>query len=284
MNDQEKRKKLIELLKEESKHSGYQMLPPCLVEVMGEAPAGLVGDKRQDASRYDWFNCKWDSSVNSIIDIGANLGYFSFRALKDFNVKINAYEPYEPHAEAMSIIRELCGFNPEEVIISNKSVGMKEIDALPAADLLILLNVLQHAGEDFDSDMVLSIEGWRDYAIGYLKKLRNKTRLMFFQMGYTWKGYEGKLCQDNDIIDFTVKLLDEAGWHIRHCGIAKDISRPLYYEDYEVSISRHNAVFLPELNGFTGKVKKNIMNFLHPEYLGIYRFAQRPLCMCEVKN
>lgn len=106
MNDQEKRKKLIELLKEESKHSGYQMLPPCLVEVMGEAPAGLVGDKRQDASRYDWFNCKWDSSVNSIIDIGANLGYFSFRALKDFNVKINAYEPYEPHAEAMSIIRE----------------------------------------------------------------------------------------------------------------------------------------------------------------------------------
>jgi hypothetical protein len=284
MINKKMQEELISLLQRKSKHAGYQMLPPCLEGAIGKSIKGLSGRKGHDVSRYEWFKSRCGSLSGPVLDIGANLGYFSFRIIQDFKVKVVAYEPYGPHSRILSLIRDICDIDPDDIVIENRGVGLKDIENLPEVETVILLNVLQHAGEDFDHNLVTSHEKWRDYAVEYLVKLKNKASLMFFQMGYTWKGHEGKLCRDNDIIDFTARLLNESGWEIKHCGLPKKMGEPLDYEDYNISCRGHNAVFLPGFTGLAGVLKKKMIHVLKPGYYGFYRFAQRPLFICEVKD
>lgn len=284
MLDKGKQEELIALLKERGKHTGYQMLPPCLEEAMGENIKDLSGCKGHDVSRYQWFKSKCSSLNGPVLDIGANLGYFSFRIIQDFKAKVIAYEPYRPQAQILSLIRDICEIDPNNVVIENKGVGLRDIESLPEAEMIILLNVLQHAGEDFDQELVISSAKWRDYAVEYLKKLKYKAPVIFFQMGYTWKGHSKKLCEDKDIIDFTVQLLDDAGWRVKHCGIVKKVDSSLFYEDETVSTTEHNAVFLKAWDNLPAKIMKKIIRAIWPEYFKIYRFAQRPLWICEVKD
>ena len=260
------------------------MLPPCLDGAIGKSIKGFSGRKGHDISRYEWFKSRCGSLSGPVLDIGANIGYFSFRIIQDFKVKVIGYEPYGPHSRVLSLIRDICEVDPNNIVIENKGVGLRDIESLPEAEIIVLLNVLQHAGEDFDHELVVSLEEWRDYAVEYLTKLRTKASLMFFQMGYTWKGHEEKLCEDNDIIDFTVKLLDDAGWKVKHCGIVKNIVRPLCYEDQPVSTTEHNPVFFKAWNSLPSKIMKKIIGIVRPGYFRIYRFAQRPLWICEVKD
>jgi len=271
---------LVDLLLENAKHTTYQMLPPC-VKDQDNRFGRLIGTQRQDEKRYDWLKSNMPSLTGRVIDIGANLGYFSFRTLQDYQVNIVAYEPYKPHAKAISIIRKLCDFEAKQMKVVDQGIGLREIEALPQADLLILLNVIQHAGEDYDQDLVDNIQNWRSYAVNYLTKLRSKADKLFFQMGYTWLGYAGKLCKDENIIDFTASLLVDAGWQIKSCGIIKDFSEPFTYQNYDIALTTHNKVFLPKQNrNFFFKVKRKVLRYPKNQAMS-YRFAQRPLWFCE---
>lgn len=277
-------RELMVLLRQNAKHSAYQMLPDCL-GVVGTDLAQGVGFKRQDDKRYNWLASKLTNLSGTVVDIGANLGYFTFQLLKDYSVDVIAYEPYEPHARVISIIRELCGYKETRLRVMNQGVGLREIDLLPESNLLLLLNVIQHAGEDYDADLVRTVDEWRNYAISYLAKLRDKTDMLFFQMGYTWLGHDAKLCSDDEIIDFTAKLLTDAGWTIKHCGVISKHALPITYEDYSVSLTSHNPVYLGErkrslLPKLTARLQ-SLLSLPSAEKFISYRFAQRPLWLCE---
>lgn len=281
---EDKLNELKTLLSKQGKHTGYQMLPPCLLEMDSDL-INFVGTKRQDEQRYDWFKSKWDQSGVTAIDIGANLGYFSFKLAQDFSTNTIAYEPYSPHAQVISVIRDLCKFSAEQIKIENKGVGLRDIDSLPDSSLVFLLNVIQHAGEDFDADLVTSVEQWRDYAIEYLKKLRQKTDFLFFQTGYKWLGHEDKLCNDHDIIDFTAKLFTDSGWSIKNCAVIKKLNSSFSYEDYDLSLTEHNPVFLLKLKTNTmARIKWKILKLRGITDRVSYSFAQRPLFICENKK
>jgi 2-polyprenyl-3-methyl-5-hydroxy-6-metoxy-1,4-benzoquinol methylase len=70
--------KLISLLSSKSKHGNYQMLPPQLLNKLPELKQ-YSHTRRLDDKRYEWIVNNIDLSKKSIIDIGANVGYFSIR-------------------------------------------------------------------------------------------------------------------------------------------------------------------------------------------------------------
>lgn len=280
-NTQGLRDELIDLLSTDSKHATYQMLPPC-VELRDDRLTALVGTERRDRRRYDWLSSHVGALQGTAVDIGANLGYFSFRILQDFDVAVIAYEPHRSHARAICVIRDLCGIERNRLAVTSRAVGLREIATLPTSDLLIMLNVLHHAGEDFDRNLVTDLRQWRPYAIAYLSELRTRSRLLFFQMGYTWLGHAGKLCGDDEIIDFTASLLTEAKWRIRHCGVIHRYWPPFTYRDYPVSLGHHNPVALPDLKrSVLLRLKTRIIRRAGFDVMP-YRFAQRPLWICEV--
>ena len=58
------------------KHSGYQALPP---SIMSDDPdlGKLSGTKYQDHLRYEWLKQSLIGFDGKVVDIGANIGYFS---------------------------------------------------------------------------------------------------------------------------------------------------------------------------------------------------------------
>ena len=143
-----------------------------------------------------------------------------------------AYEPYAAHARAIELLRGFCGLAPHRLVVEPRGVALKDVSALPESRLVLLLNVLQHAGQDFDADLVRSPEDWRGYAIEYLQRLGRRTEYLFFQLGYTWLGSRQKLCEDDDILDFTLDLVTSAGWNVVRCGLIRRARDPSpVYED-----------------------------------------------------
>jgi hypothetical protein len=272
----QKIEKLKTLLEKTGKHTQYQTLPNEILNGVNDLKNLKIGGY-QDYKRYDWLIKHLDTLSGNVIDIGANQGFFTTTILKDFPVKVTAYEPFKPHAEGIEILKDLLGFNNEDLNILNQGIGIEQIDELPYSDLLIFLNVLHHAGKEFDNDLINNINDWEDYAISYLRKLKSKTNKMFFQLGYAWGGDNERLCNDEEIISFTSNLLIKAGWNIIKVGIITKYTEPIFYEDYNYedlkmvnSLKLNNSLISKIFN----RLKKN-----HVEMP--FRFAQRPLWLCN---
>jgi hypothetical protein len=253
---------------------------------MPELQAG-IGSIRLDEERLSWLTDHLDVAGKRVVGIGANLGYFTFRLADERHAQVVAFEPYEPHARAMTLIAELCGLS-DNVEVRNQGVALAEVGSLPESDLVLFLNVLQHAGQDFDAELVRSPAEWEAYAVSYLQELRGRTQHLLYQQGYAWLGHAGPLCPDADMFDLTARVLTSAGWKIRSCGVIRDLGRP-HYVDYPLSPDSLNPVALPEpstslLSRATRRLLRQPAHRISRYNPGFYRFAQRPLILCDAMN
>lgn len=266
---------LRKLLETKSKHGNYQMLPPALLD-LDPALSSYSHSRRLDSQRYDWFSEKLNFENKSILDIGANVGYFSFRLATEKNAKITTYEPFNEHSIAIDRCKRILGIGDEKFRNVNLGVSLADLDNLEKFDVVLFFNVIQHAGEDFDRDAVQSIDEWRDYALQYLSKLRSTADCLIFQTGYTWLGHNGKLCDEIDTLDFTINLLHDAGWNIKYCGVVENYNCHKYV-DYNVSQGSKNP------HPVVGRRTKLAVRFKN-KFLNRnldYRFMQRPIFICE---
>lgn len=269
---------LKKLLGADGKHSFYQMLPPCF-PVQGPAPVP-GSTPRLDNCRFEYLRDRLPISLagEKVIDIGANIGYFTFRLACEQGANVLAYEPYSPHARAIELIREGCGLGEERVEIRNAGVGLREIGPLPLSKCVLLLNVLQHAGQDFDADLVPTVTAWRPYAVRYLSALRERTKVLCFQLGYTWLGHAEKLCADESIVDFTASLVEEAGWRVVGCGVIRGLGASPRYDDNRLLRERSNPVPLAGLREtWVSRLGRRLFPKTGRQRRNLYRFAQRPL-------
>ena len=273
-------RELETLLRAEGKHALYQMLPPAYP---GPRPVATEGMPRLDDRRFEYLRAHLPVSLagERVVDIGANIGYFSFRLATELGASVVAYEPHAPHAKAMELIRAACRLEPGEFEVRNRGVALADVDEIPPARLVLLLNVLQHAGQDFDAREVPAIGRWREYAVEYLRRLRRRAQTLFFQLGYTWLGSRGKLCADEETIDFTLALVTDAGWRVASCGLIRDPERPVY-EDYALDRRGRHAVFLgTPPRGLFARLRLRLDPAREAARRNRYRFAQRPLWILE---
>ena len=265
--------KFLSYIQSDGKHGLYQLFPPALINKYNELKELPYESYRLDDKRYEYFTGKVNFNKAKVTDIGANIGYFSYRAASEQQSEVCMYEPYADHYKALCEMQHLLDVESRTKVF-NTGIGLDDINKLEQTDILLLFNVLQHAGEDFDRNYVKSVNDWEIYAINYLSKLKEKTKYLIFQNGYSWLGHSHELCCQTDIIAYTIKLLSKAGWNISNCGIVTNFNTK-EYRDLNIAVTTKNPIFgtLKHLEyGIRYRLGFNVPN---------HRFIQRPIFICQ---
>lgn len=207
---------LNQLLASRSKHSNYQELHPCLRDLLGaqQSPVGKC-----ESARWDYMVSHGDFQEKTIIDIGANTGFFCMAAISAGASSVIAIEGNKEHADFMLHAARLLGWQDRfKVLQEYYDFGANENFN---ADVAICLNVLHHLGDDFGSSS-LSQEQARHEIVENLRLLAGNARNCWFQLGFNWKGDRHKPLFTNglklDLIDFVTSACASA-WSIEKVAI-----------------------------------------------------------------
>lgn len=177
--------RLTHLVAANSKHSNYQLLHPRLAPLIPESSYSPLG--KFELQRQAYMEHYQPVTGLSVLDIGANTGYFSFAALAGGARKVVSLEGNKEHAEFISLGARCLGFD------NRIKVHPHFFDFAPARsaeeryDLAFCLNVLHHLGEDFGTT-TLSLETAKSGMIAALNRLSSHTKVCWMQLGFNWKG------------------------------------------------------------------------------------------------
>ncbi|MDE1181278.1 class I SAM-dependent methyltransferase [Paraburkholderia sp.] len=228
------RERLVALYGEVSKHSAYQTIPDFVSRELGYQET-IQSNWRGDRNRLDYILKKLSPAAGQRWgDFGANTGFFTYTLAHGFpQTHFTAIEANDKHATFQREIKAI--FEVGNVDMLNKAVSFDDLPALPEFDVLLHLNVLHHAGADFDRQYVSGEADFPAYAVNYLRQLRATNRAMVFQIGSNLWGDKthplvASTDDDNKIV-YVSKLITDAGWKIRHLAYAKAGSDEIVYQD-----------------------------------------------------
>jgi len=178
---------LQRLYADSSKHSVYQNIPDFVSAELGYTEAideGWRGDRQRLAFLAE---CRTPADGETWLDFGANTGFFTLSLAHNFpRTAFLAVEANPNHARFIEKVARY--FDMRNVEVIGKAVGLRELPTLPRTDFMLHLNVLHHAGHDFDKELVPSLGDFPEYAKRYLSALRHATGAMLFQLGSNWGG------------------------------------------------------------------------------------------------
>lgn len=217
------KEKLQELYNNESKHYRYQNIPIFVQKELGYYEK-IDESWRGDTARFEYIMHKLTNiNFSSMADIGANTGFFTLSlADKMKEKKFAAFEPNESQSIFIETVKNY--FDLENILVLNRSVGLLDIQEIDFYDCVLLLNVLHHAGVDFDLDLVRdNLTEFEKYFIEYMGELRKKAKLAIFQLGYNWGGNKLKpIIPTNSIvgmISYQVDAVIDAGWKLKDIAL-----------------------------------------------------------------
>jgi len=267
---------LRKLYSDESKHSRYQSIPDFVAAATGYEES-LNEEWRSDKPRYqlikDWLPAKREFSL---LDIGANTGFFSLSIAHDFpKSRVTACEVNATHAKFINRVIEHFGLPNISVLC--KSADLGGIGGLEPHEIMLNMNVLHHAGCDFDSGCISSPEELSNYGERYLTSCRLVAQRLVFQMGYNWGGNKKTpivpgLDHGRKLL-FSRDLLRSTGWDIESIAVAeKPIeSDPISYGPLPSEYWANNEHDEPIQNYLTGAGFRHVWS----------EFFRRPIFFCR---
>lgn len=183
------KEELRKLYLDGSKHSNYQSIPEFIGEDLN-LQLDLNYEWRGDRSRYRYIleaikDIYKEHTDIKIADIGANTGYFSLN-LAAQKYQVLSYEVNKAHCDFIDKIAKYYNLNNIKTI--EQGVTLENINQIERVDSIFLLNVLHHAGVDFEKDKIRNIQELIRYKENYLIKLKERTDFIFLQIGYNWGG------------------------------------------------------------------------------------------------
>lgn len=223
---------LRSLYADASKHSQYQSLPAFVSEVIGYQEAIDQG-WRGDTPRLDYIRSRrLPAAGEHWADFGANTGYFTLSLAKDHpETHFTAIEANDNHARFIRRIAE--AFKMTNVTVQSAALGLDDLSSVPAVNVLLHLNVIHHAGHDYDQKHVPSIGSFDAYAVRYLRALRERAGEMIFQMGSNWGGDRAQplvpVTADIEKLSLMSRFLLSAGWELESIAYPrKDLGGVVY--------------------------------------------------------
>ncbi len=229
------KQELHRLYADASKHSTYQSIPDFVSAKLGYSEVideGWRGDRPRLAyllrHRTPQAGEHWG-------DFGANTGFFTLSLAKEYpQARFTAIEGNANHTGFIRRIVE--HFALDNVQVIERAIGLNGLRELPDFDFLLHLNVLHHAGHDFDTDLVRDIDEFPDYAERYLKLLDAKTEGLFFQMGSNLWGDKGHplvaVRNDKEKLKLFSQWLRNSGWGIDKVAYAtRNHGDEVFYRD-----------------------------------------------------
>lgn len=213
---------LAALVKKSSKHGDYQKLHPWLTGAGGQDyhPAG-----KQEEARQAHMQSLSELNAQTVLDIGANTGYFSFAALQAGAAHVTSVEGNREHALFLEEAGRLLKLTERLSV----RTGYFDFLATEAAtyDLILCLNVLHHLGDDF-GDKELSMDEAKIEMTHAIQNLATQGRRMWLQLGFNWKGNRHyplfTTGVKSEVIEF-VQNACEGFWTVKHISAFSPITQ-----------------------------------------------------------
>lgn len=276
------RSQLRELYGDRSKHANYQNVPAFVRDALGYQES-IDESWRGDTARYAYLLQELDLYPGQrVADVGANTGFFVLSLAQRFpDCYFVAYETNPNHVDFIRLVVEAFGL--ANVSVQASSIDLQGVQDLPAFDVLLHLNVLHHAGHDFDRGKVNAPQDIDRYAAAYLGSLADKSSIMAFQTGYNWGGDKARPIippqNQPDMVRWLVSLFERTGWQIDAMAFAvKEELGDAVYRNLPIALLRkvqHSPEAASEL--------VDLLRTYHPEqFKG--EFYRRPMVICRSKK
>lgn len=217
------KQELAALYNDLSRHSVYQSVPDFVASATGYQVA-INEEWRGDRVRWRYLAERLSSpALVRWCDVGANTGFFSLTLAHDHpSREVLAVEANPNHARFIERIRD--AFALRNLAVSQQAVDIDGIEKLGEHDVLLHLNVLHHAGMDFDRLRVTGPGDFAPYARDYLAGLRAAARVLVFHMGSNLWGDKSRplvgATEDEAKLRLFAGWLTAAGWRIRDVAYA----------------------------------------------------------------
>lgn len=229
-----KMEQLKKLYNTTSKHSHYQQLPKSISDLIGESTQEI---NRYELERIDYINSNIDLTGKTILDVGANTGFFSISSLDNGATSVDVFEGNQSHADFITNVSDILELD----INVNRSYLQFNETFDKKYDVVYFLNVVHHLGDDF-GDVQINVDNAKQKMSEILKYFSDKTKFMVFQMGYCWKGNRDLLLFENgtkqEMISFVENSID-GHWDIVNVGILEEDLRYHNLDDANI-VNKHN--------------------------------------------
>lgn len=222
------------LYTEPSKHHAYQSVPDFVADALDYRET--IDDRwRGDHCRLAYLMTALPlANIETLTDIGANTGFFSLSLAHRFpHLRVTACEPDATHATYIGTIASTFGLDNVEV--APRGVTLDSLSGLQPADAVLFLNVLHHAGYEFETALPRTRAAFDDYAVRFLTALAGTQRRMLFQMGSNWGGDTANPLVPRDAhaekLRYMSGLLTNGAWQIDRVAYPTRIGGVVTYAD-----------------------------------------------------
>lgn len=235
------KEELIKLYAKKSKHSNYQILPRQLAGILSGGDVQTT--TRYERERLAYILQRVDPANKTVLDIGANTGFFGFELLDAGAKSVHCYEGNKEHAEFASLAAGALGLGTR-MRVTNDYFSFKGAHQ-EQYDIVLLLNVLHHVGDDYGCKDT-SINEAKRLMIDQLNSLRAQAGTIVFQLGFNWQGDRTKPLflhgTKREMIDFIAEGT-RGVWRVAGKGIAERQDDNIMYSDLDdTNIERDDSL------------------------------------------
>jgi SAM-dependent methyltransferase len=218
---------LIKFYSNRSKHSNYQALPRSLKKLIGESEVQTKSRYEKERLRYILGHVYIKGKT--VLDIGANTGFFSFELLDAGADRVTCYEGNKEHAEFLKLASKAIG-RQDEVQVHDEYYLFDNKDKY---DVTLLLNILHHFGDDYGDQ-----SAGKEKALAEMLKQLNELSLVsgtvVFQLGFNWHGDPAKPLFQNgtkkEVINFIEGGIKDS-FDVSSIGVAVKRGGNVEYEE-----------------------------------------------------
>ncbi|GAB4191742.1 MAG: hypothetical protein Kow00108_26590 [Calditrichia bacterium] len=221
-------RELTELYNKTGKHSNYQILPERLKNLINQDD--LQVKSRYERERLEYITKYVDFKDAEVADIGGNTGYFTFEALDLGASYVKYYEGNKNQASFVSRAAVLTGLD-DKLDVHAAYVDFETFDN--KSDIMFLLNVLHHVGDDF-GDPSLSMTEAKKLILRYLNRMAEMTTTIIFQMGFCWKGNINHILFEHGTKAEMIEFIEQgtaSHWEMVRIGIAERNGETVEFRD-----------------------------------------------------
>jgi hypothetical protein len=228
------------------KLTGYTRLPRRLEQEYAHLASNQKYDKYGATDRLEAIQfVLGGSNFGATIDLGGNSGYFCLSLIDAGNIS-NA-TVYDLSEEALSAGRSMAELMrlSDKVSFVNKQISLDNVSTLPHVDTILCLNLLHHAGAEFDVERVQR-DGWELYITTFLTVLHDKAS-SFLVVGTKFEVNRPRFWhtpQPERPRRFS-QLAKKAGWKLLYDANVEDI--------YNLGVERANGLYTAGSKAFNIK-------------------------------